>query len=121
VNTNFSWSNPFYLYLPRWARAGGHGQDSIRSTTPMACHSFHAGCYDTACNNSYTAITDDAGHEIRIIARWQCPLRWILWAKFRHHHGAGAGGTMTTTVNFEIINLDTTTTGPMRFQTHPGF
>jgi len=65
---------------------------------------FTPGCYDTACNQLYTAITDDAGMRFESIATLAMPLRWILGDSFDTITAQGRRA-MTTTVNFEIIQL----------------
>ena len=91
---------PFYIYYPDGQRATGHGFfiENLFDANGNGIH-FSNHCADDPCNFTYTAISDDAGHEIRIVQNG------TLQDRTDSVSVEGPNGVETTTVNWMMISI----------------
>ena len=101
---------PFVVYFPDGRRMSGHGWlvDTIYDANGNAIHLTH-GCNDEACNQIYKSISDDEGHEIRINFNLEnAAYGGTFDASSDSITVQGPNGTMTTTVNWQIVTIGAT-------------
>jgi RHS repeat-associated protein len=91
---------PFYIYYPDGQRATGHGffVDALYDANGNGIH-FSNHCIDENCYRAYRTISDDAGHEIRIVPGDSYQDRTDSVSV------EGPNGLLITTVNWTTIGI----------------